>query len=119
MMRRGLTEEEINKMPVTQYWELYIFDSFLEPQGPAVQDLHQAQIAHSLYMTAPGMTKAHADKIKLSDFMFQKDTVFPSEEQKAEQQTKKNAIKSQNVQSQFSPELIAKAKKMAQRKKNG
>lgn len=118
-MRRGLSSDEISSMPINQYFELYIFDTFIEPQGPVLQDLHSAQIAHSLYMTAPGMTKKHAEKIKLKDFMFIKGTVFKSEDEIKEEQAKKDEVRNQNVMNMFSPELLAKAKRMAKGKRNG
>jgi hypothetical protein len=68
-MRKGLSQKEMEALPVTEYWELYIFDSFIEPQGPQVDDFAKAQILQTLWLTSPNMTKESSRKIKLKDFM--------------------------------------------------
>lgn len=68
-MRKGLSNDEMMALPVTEYWELYIFDSFIEPQGPQVDDFAKAQLLQTLWLTSPNMTKDSSRKIKIKDFM--------------------------------------------------
>ncbi|WP_261274152.1 hypothetical protein [Serratia quinivorans] len=85
MMRKGLSSKEIEEMSVIEYWELYIFDTFLEPQGPLYKDVVQAQSQWTAYVTSPNMTEKTMKKMKLKNFTMIKhgtdEFVFLSKEQ--------------------------------------
>lgn len=68
MMRSGLSKDEMDNMPITLFWKLYIFDTYLEPQSPAFQDMQNAMLQYSMYMTSQGMTRETARKLKPSQF---------------------------------------------------
>ncbi|CAI0911942.1 hypothetical protein KGP17_17640 [Serratia sp. JSRIV001] len=72
-------------MSVIEYWELYIFDTFLEPQGPLYKDVVQAQSQWTAYVTSPNMTEKTMKKMKLKNFTMIKhgtdEFVFLSKEQ--------------------------------------
>lgn len=84
-MRKGLSNDEMMKMSVSEYWELYVFDTFIEPQGPLYNDVVNAHHQLTSYMTSPNMTKDTSKKIKLKDFLMMKhgseEFVFLSKEQ--------------------------------------
>ncbi|TEW83379.1 hypothetical protein D5R38_18590 [Serratia marcescens] len=72
-------------MPVTEYWELVVFDTYLEPQGSQFQDIVQAHQQLTAYATSPHMTEKAMKNIKLKNFTLLKhgpdDFMFLTEEQ--------------------------------------
>ena len=110
MLRRGFTEREILDMSIKDFYELWIYETFIEPQGPAVNDLHQAHIAFSVFANNPNITKEGSKKLKLKDFMFIKDKVFKSPEELEEEQKKAAEANRKIMESMFDPKLLAKAK---------
>jgi len=120
-MRRGLTEKEISVMPVTQYYELWIFDTFLEPQGPVAEDIHSALNRYTMYMTSPNMTKKAAKGIKLSEFMtLNKGNVFKTPEELALIEKEKNINRNKAILSQFTdPTVLTQIEKRTRGEVNG
>ena len=47
-MRKGLTGDEILSMSMKEFYMVYLFDTFIEPQGPVMNDFYQARLAHSV-----------------------------------------------------------------------
>ncbi|MDP8728363.1 hypothetical protein [Serratia marcescens] len=82
MMRRGLSLKEMEDLSVIEFYELYIFDTFIEPQGPLVDDVRNAQTLSTMWLSSPNMTKEASRKFKIKDFMAVKpgEDVFKSEE---------------------------------------
>lgn len=114
MLRKGLSEKEINEMSVVQYYELFLLDTFLEPQGPVVDDLRNAFLQHTIMMSSANMTAKYAKQIKLKDFsMYKDESVFKSPEELAEIEKKKQEEKRKAIEAQFNPALLEKAKRLA------
>ncbi|ECY2382103.1 hypothetical protein F6816_03405 [Salmonella enterica] len=82
MLRRGLSKDEMDNMPVPMFWSLHIFDTYLEPQSPQFQDLQNAMLQYCMYMTSPGMSREAAKSLKPSQFQLIKDEkIFKTKEE--------------------------------------
>ncbi|AIA41913.1 TPA: hypothetical protein MH611_01485 [Klebsiella pneumoniae] len=92
MMRKGLTGDEILSMSMKEFYMVYLFDTFIEPQGPVMNDFYQARLAHSVIASNPNLTAEGRKKINMKDFYLLKDKVFKSPEE-----LKKKNRKSKNV----------------------
>ncbi len=109
MMRRGLSKDEMDNMPVTLFWSLHIFDTYLEPQSPAFHDMQNAMLQYSLYMTSQGMTKEMANKIKPSQFqLIKEEKIFKTKEELEEIERKKEEERKAAMLSMFDPALVNK-----------
>ncbi|HDU8093300.1 TPA: hypothetical protein RGL45_000325 [Klebsiella pneumoniae] len=91
-MRKGLTGDEILSMSMKEFYMVYLFDTFIEPQGPVMNDFYQARLAHSVIASNPNLTAEGRKKINMKDFYLLKDKVFKSPEE-----LKKKNRKSKNV----------------------
>lgn len=69
MLRRGLGYEEMMSMPAPMFFELQMFDDYLEPQGPQVDDMRQAMTQHALYASSGNLTKKGLKEMKVTDFL--------------------------------------------------
>lgn len=102
----------MDSMPINLFWKLYVFDTFLEPQSPLFHDAQNAMLQYTMYMTAQGMTRDQAKKIKPSQFsMIKDDKVFKTDEELAEIARKKEEERKAAVMSMFDPALLEKLKK--------
>lgn len=82
MLRRGLSKDEMDNMPVPMFWSLHIFDTYLEPQSPQFQDMQNAMLQYSMYMTSQGMSREAAKSLKPSQFQLIKDEkIFKTKEE--------------------------------------
>lgn len=107
MLRRGLSKDEMDNMPVTMFWSLHIFDTYLEPQSPQFKDMQNAMLQYSLYMTSQGMTKETAKKIKPSQFQLIKDEkIFKNKEELEAIERKKEEDRKAVMMSMFDPALL-------------
>ncbi|WP_311750740.1 hypothetical protein [Proteus columbae] len=96
-------------MPVTLFWALHIFDTYVEPQSPQFHDMQNAMLQYSMYMTSSGMTREAAKKIMPSQFQLIKDeTIFKSKEEIEEIERKKEEERKAATMSMFDPSLIEK-----------
>lgn len=120
-MRKGLSESEIGEMPVTQFYELWVFDTFLEPQGPVVNDFHSAINQYTMYMTSSNMTKKSAKDIKLKDFItIGKGNVFKTPEELELLEKEKLARRAAAIKAQFTdPAVLALINSKAKGEING
>lgn len=111
MLRRGFSEQELLQTSMVTFYELYLFETFIEPQGPVMNDFYQARLAHTILCSNPNMTTEGRKKLNMKDFYMIKDKVFKSpeeiqKEKELEQQRRKKAL-----ESMFEPELLKKAQK--------
>ncbi|EPS9111471.1 TPA: hypothetical protein ACG5DL_001574 [Klebsiella pneumoniae] len=111
MMRKGLTGDEILSMSMKEFYMVYLFDTFIEPQGPVMNDFYQARLAHSVIASNPNLTAEGRKKINMKDFYLLKDKVFKSPEELQKEKQKEQERKRKALESMFEPELLAKARK--------
>lgn len=72
----------MDNMPITMFWSLHIFDTYLEPQSPQFKDMQNAMLQYSMYMTSNGMTRETAKNLKPSQFQLIKDEkIFKTKEE--------------------------------------
>lgn len=122
MLRRGLTSDEINRMPLDEFYELWFFETHIEPQGPIMQDYQQAHLAYSAFVNNPNLKQDSAKKYKIDDFRLIKDKVFLSEAEKEEKRIKDEEANKAKIESLFEPDLLEKARarsEKAKKVKNG
>lgn len=113
-MRRGLSKDEMDNMPVPLFWSLHIFDTYLEPQSPAFHDMQNAMMQYSLYMTSQGMTKEMAKKIKPSQFqLIKEEKIFKTKEELEAIERKKEEDRKAALLSMFDPALVNKLRATA------
>lgn len=112
MMRKGLSRDEMDNMPITLFYSLYIFDTFLEPQSPVFNDEQMAMLQYTMYMTSPNMTREFSKKIKPSQFRTIRDEkVFLTKKDIEERERKKREEANARMLSYFDPELLGTLKK--------
>ncbi|ECO7735897.1 hypothetical protein FXP37_17870 [Salmonella enterica] len=111
MLRGGLSKSEMDNMPVTMFYRLYIFDTYLEPQSPQFKDMQNAMLQYTLYMSSPGMTREAAKKIKPSQFqLIKEEKVFKTREELEEIERKKEEERKAAIMSMFDPALLERLK---------
>lgn len=96
-------------MPITLFWKLHIFDTYIEPQSPAFHDMQNAMLQYSMYMTSQGMTREGAKKLKPSQFQLIRDEkLFKTPDELKEIEHKKAEERKTAMLSMFDPSLIEK-----------
>ncbi|EAQ0861389.1 hypothetical protein EYJ46_03625 [Salmonella enterica] len=104
MLRRGLSKDEMDNMPVPMFWSLHIFDTYLEPQSPPFKDMQNAMLQYSMYMTSPGMSREAAKSLKPSQFQLIKDEkIFKSQEELEAIERKREEERKAAMMSMFDP----------------
>lgn len=99
----------MDNMPVSLFWSLHIFDTYLEPQSPRFKDMQNAMLQYSLYMTSQGMTRETARKLNPSQFQLIKDEkIFKSQEEIEAIERKKEEERKAAMMSMFDPALLQK-----------
>lgn len=101
----------MDNMPITLFWKLYIFDTYLEPQSPQFKDMQNAMLQYSMYMTSPNMNRECAKKIKPSQFQLIRDEkMFKTKEELEEISRKKEEERKAAMMSMFDPALLEQLK---------
>lgn len=103
-------------MPITEFYELWFFDTFIEPQGPVMDDYYHAREIFTQHFNHPYQTKEARQKLNIKDFMRISEKVFKSAEELEQERIEAEEAEREKMLSMFDPELIKKAKK---RMKNG
>lgn len=102
----------MDNMPVTLFWKLYIFDTFLEPQSPIFKDAQNAMLQYTMYMTSSNMTRDYAKKIKPSQFqIIKEEKIFKTSEELEEIDRQKEEERKSAMLSMFDPSLIDELRK--------
>lgn len=105
------------KMPLCEFYELHFFESFIEPQGPVIDDFYQARLIHTINANNANMTKDGLKKLNIRDNYILKDKVFLSPEELEKERIKAEEARVKKIESLMDPKLLAKAKQMKNRKK--
>ncbi|HAW2200188.1 TPA: hypothetical protein JLO99_002713 [Escherichia coli] len=92
------------------FYELWFFDSFIEPQSPVINDFHAARLIHTIEANNPNLTKEYRKKLKMKDHMLIKDHVFKSPEQLEKDKADKEKQRVKAIESMFDPALLQKLK---------
>ncbi|TDQ27277.1 hypothetical protein EDF75_1344 [Raoultella sp. BIGb0149] len=95
-----------------EYYELWLFDTFIEPQSPVLNDSHQARLAHSIIAVSPNLTKEARRKLDMKDFYLIKPKVFKSEQEIQEEREQKEKQARKNLEALMDPTLLEKARKL-------
>lgn len=110
-MRRGLSKDEMDNMPIPLFWALHIFDTYLEPQSPLFQDAQNAASIYYMHLTSPNMSREWLKKINVNQFRMIKDEKqFKTQEEIEEIARKKEEDQKTALLSLFDPELVQKLK---------
>lgn len=99
-------------MPFPLFYKLQIFDTYLEPQSPFLDDLYQARMAYFMFLTSPNATSKNTKNLKPSQFLLNdpNETVFKTREQLEEIARKKEEERKASLLSMFDPELLGQLK---------
>lgn len=95
-----------------EYYELWLFDTFIEPQSPVLTDFYQARLAHSVIAVSPNLTKEARRKLDMKDFYLIKPKVFKSSEELQEEREQKEKQARKNLEALMDPALLEKARKL-------
>lgn len=118
MLRRGLSNEEIQQMSVMMYYELWFFDSFIEPQSPVYNDFYQARLIHTIEANNPNLTKEYRKKLNMKDHQLIKYSVFKSQEEIEKEKEQQEIKRKKAIESMFDPALLDKVKLRKTKKVN-
>ncbi|EME7575935.1 hypothetical protein VZ766_004100 [Salmonella enterica] len=105
MLRRGLSKDEMDNMPVPMFWSLHIFDTYLEPQSPQFQDLQHARLLYYLHSTSYHASNKTLGNLSAVDFMTRnpEEKFFKTEEELEEIARKKEEERKAAMMSMFDP----------------
>ncbi|MBA7770947.1 hypothetical protein HV339_07600 [Enterobacter sp. RHBSTW-00974] len=92
------------------YYELWFFDSFIEPQGPVYNDFYQARLVHTIEANNPNLTKEYRKKLNMKDHLLIKDSVFKSQEEIEKEKEQQELKRKKAVESMFDPALLGKVR---------
>ncbi|MDK2708847.1 hypothetical protein [Enterobacter cloacae] len=109
-------------MDIPMFFELWLFDTYIEPQGPVMNDLYQARLAHTVKAYSSVLSEKGRKEMKLEDFLMLKDTVFKSPEELERIKKQQAEQNKKAVEAMMGPALMAKAQNAAARlkaKQNG
>ncbi|EKT3979542.1 hypothetical protein QEF67_000020 [Klebsiella aerogenes] len=104
-------------MSLPEFYELWFFDTFIEPQGPQMDDFYQARLTHSIFANNPNLTKEGRKKLNMKDFYMMKEKVFKSKEELEQERKRIEEANKEKMKSMFDPKLLAKAQAKANRNK--
>lgn len=97
-------------MSVLMFYELWFFDSFIEPQSPVINDFNEARLIHTIEANNPNLTKEYRKKLKMKDHLLIKPLVFKSPEQIEKEKSDKEKQRVKAIESMFDPALLQKLK---------
>lgn len=117
MLRRGFTSDEIMRMPLPDFYELWLFEMFLEPQSPVLNDFYQARLAQTVFSSNPNLTKEARSKYSMKDYILIKDKVFLSDEEQQQEREKAEEANKAKIESLFDPKLLERARAKSKQKK--
>ncbi|GJG71066.1 hypothetical protein NIHE100087_15480 [Enterobacter hormaechei] len=104
-------------MSLREFYELWFFDTYIEPQSPILNDFYQARLTHTIFANNPNLTSDGRKKLNMKDFYMIKEKVFKSNEEIEQERKEAEEANREKILSMYDPKLIAKAKKRT--KQNG
>ncbi len=109
-LRKGMSIQESLALPITTFNELMIFDEYIEPQGPIIDDVRHAITQANICRNSPNMKIEGIKKIKASDHRMIKDKVFKSQEEMKEQAEIRRQNQLNAIMSKLPPDQAARVK---------
>jgi len=104
-------------LSLREFYELWFFDTYIEPQSPILNDFYQARLTHTIFANNPNLTSDGRKKLNMKDFYMIKEKVFKSNEEIEQERKEAEEANREKILSMYDPKLIAKAKKRT--KQNG
>lgn len=68
-------------MSLREFYELWFFDTYIEPQSPILNDFYQARLTHTIFANNPNLTSDGRKKLNMKDFYMIKEKVFKSKDE--------------------------------------
>ena len=102
-------------MSLREFYELWFFDTYIEPQSPILNDFYQARLTHTIFANNPNLTSDGRKKLNMKDFYMIKEKVFKSNEEIEQERKEAEEANREKILSMYDPKLIAKAKKITKR----
>lgn len=102
-------------MSLREFYELWFFDTYIEPQSPILNDFYQARLTHTIFANNPNLTSDGRKKLNIKDFYMIKEKVFKSNEEIEQERKEAEEANREKILSMYDPKLIAKAKKRTKR----
>lgn len=102
-------------MSLREFYELWFFDTYIEPQSPTLNDFYQARLTHTIFANNPNLTSDGRKKLNMKDFYMIKEKVFKSNEEIEQERKEAEEANREKILSMYDPKLIAKAKKRTKR----
>lgn len=119
-MRKGLSKQEMMDFPLPEFLELQLFDEYLEPQSPQLDDIRHSITQANLYRSSGNLSKDGLKRMKAEDFrMFSDETVFKTPEQIAEIKRMENEKRLAAITSMADPKDLEKLRQRQRGIKNG
>lgn len=102
-------------MSLREFYELWFFDTYIEPQSPILNDFYQARLTHTIFANNPNLTSDGRKKLNMKDFYMIKEKVFKSIDEIEQERKEAEEANREKILSMYDPKLIAKAKKRTKR----
>lgn len=102
-------------MSLREFYELWFFDTYIEPQSPILNDFYQARLTHTIFANNPNLTSDGRKKLNMKDFYMIKEKVFKSNEEIEQERKEAEEANREKILSMYDAKLIAKAKKRTKR----
>ncbi|WP_064518813.1 phage tail assembly protein T [Buttiauxella gaviniae] len=119
-MRKGLSKQEMMDLPLPEFCELQLFDEYLEPQSPQLDDIRHSITQANLYRSSGNLSKDGLKRMKAEDFrMFSDEAIFKTPEQLEEIKRKQEQQRIQAVNQMLTPAQLKQLKEMQRGASNG
>ncbi|HGG8970228.1 hypothetical protein FPB06_03375 [Enterobacter hormaechei] len=102
-------------MSLREFYELWFFDTYIEPQSPILNDFYQARLTHTIFANNPNLTSDGRKKLNMKDLYMIKEKVFKSKDEIEQERKEAEEANREKILSMYDPKLIAKAKKRTKR----
>lgn len=68
LAKRGHSFVEMQSMPLALCNALYVYDTFIAPSGPRIDQIRHAQVLETLYKSSGNLSKEGMRSISIQDF---------------------------------------------------
>lgn len=68
LAKRGHSYSEMGSMPLPLFNALYVYENFIAPSGPRIDQIRHAQVLETIYKSSGNLSKEGMRSISIQDF---------------------------------------------------
>ncbi|CRY67042.1 Uncharacterised protein [Yersinia kristensenii] len=89
LARRGHSFQEMGSMPLPLFNALFVYETYIAPSGPRIDQIRHAQVLETLYKSSGNLSKEGMRSISINDFDMCSLISGKSQQELLEEQNKK------------------------------